>query len=77
VQNFRTCIQRNQSIPDGELGEHIGVSGQGEIEGPHTYCSNSGRYVSRPLISLARELDTPESHLDKLADEVRQDLASK
>jgi hypothetical protein len=25
----------------------------GEMEGQHTYCSNSGRYVSRPLISLS------------------------
>jgi hypothetical protein len=30
-----------------------------------------------PFISQARELDTPESNLDKLADEVRQDPAPK
>ena len=44
---------RSQTSPSCRGKEAWWWEMKGEMKGQHTYCSNSGRYVSGPLISPA------------------------
>jgi hypothetical protein len=54
-------VQSGTWLYDNQVLSEVWI---GEMKGQHTYCSNSGRYVSRPLISptsVVREIRTLRS----------------
>jgi hypothetical protein len=71
VQIGETCARKMRTFVD--LAEKLRMP----VEDLMRQCNGHAPPITALVKSLARELDISESHLDKLAEEIRNDLGGK